>query len=172
MMRFVPQRILLQKLMPGLSDTANRPAPEHVTRSPAWGRKADGGVGGPSDQRSGLGPESRRASSLWACCTSFSCPRLVAALYQRANSAMKTILLGNAGSGKSTLSRRLIARHPAARLSLDEVAFQGGTERRPLQDSIHDVQQWIANNDSWVIAGNGVRSFLLPCWSKSQDLVS
>jgi len=66
---------------------------------------------------------------------------------------MKVILLGNAGAGKSTLSRKMIAKHPAARLSLDEVAFQGGTERRPLQDSIEDVKRWIANNESWIIEG-------------------
>ena len=66
---------------------------------------------------------------------------------------MKIILLGNAGAGKSTLSRKLIAKHPAARLSLDEVAFQGGTERRPLQDSIEDVKRWIAGNESWIIEG-------------------
>jgi adenylate kinase family enzyme len=66
---------------------------------------------------------------------------------------MKIILLGNAGAGKSTLSRRLLAKHPAARLSLDEVAFQSGTERRPLQDSITDVKRWIVDNDSWIIEG-------------------
>ncbi len=66
---------------------------------------------------------------------------------------MKTILLGNAGAGKSTLSRKLVARHPTARLSLDEVAFDGGTERRPLQDSVEDVERWIAGHESWIIEG-------------------
>jgi adenylate kinase family enzyme len=66
---------------------------------------------------------------------------------------MKIILLGNAGAGKSTLSKKLIAKHPTARLSLDEVAFQDGTERRPLQDSIEDVKRWIADNESWIIEG-------------------
>ena len=66
---------------------------------------------------------------------------------------MKVILLGNAGAGKSTLARKLIAKHHAARLSLDEVAFQGGTQRRPLQDSIEDVRSWIACNESWLIEG-------------------
>jgi predicted kinase len=42
---------------------------------------------------------------------------------------MKVIIIGNAGSGKSTLAKKLIAQQYAARLSLDEVAFQGGTER-------------------------------------------
>ncbi len=66
---------------------------------------------------------------------------------------MKLILLGNAGAGKSTLSKKLIAKEPAARLSLDEVAFQNGAERRPLQDSIADVRKFIEANDSWIIEG-------------------
>lgn len=66
---------------------------------------------------------------------------------------MKVILLGNAGAGKSTLARKLIEREPAARLPLDEVAFQSGTERRPLQDSIADVQAFIEKNESWIIEG-------------------
>lgn len=66
---------------------------------------------------------------------------------------MKVILLGNAGAGKSTLAKKLMAKHPAARLSLDEVAFQSGTERRPLQASIEDVKCWIAANESWIIEG-------------------
>ncbi len=66
---------------------------------------------------------------------------------------MKVIILGNAGAGKSTLARKLIARQPAARLSLDEVAFLGGAERRPLQDSVEAVKRWISEQDSWIIEG-------------------
>jgi adenylate kinase family enzyme len=66
---------------------------------------------------------------------------------------MKVILLGNAGAGKSTLSKKLIAKQPAARLSLDEVAFQKGAERRLLADSIADVKRFIANHESWIIEG-------------------
>jgi adenylate kinase family enzyme len=66
---------------------------------------------------------------------------------------MKVIILGNAGAGKSTLARKLIASQPAARLSLDEVAFQGGTERRPIQESIDDVKRWISEKESWIIEG-------------------
>ncbi|MFG0379826.1 hypothetical protein ACF8C6_02510 [Pseudomonas sp. zbq_18] len=66
---------------------------------------------------------------------------------------MRIILLGNAGSGKSTLSKRIIDREPAARLSLDEVAFHHGAERRPLQESIADVKSFIQSHDKWVIEG-------------------
>ncbi|WP_409526512.1 shikimate kinase [Nitrincola sp. MINF-07-Sa-05] len=66
---------------------------------------------------------------------------------------MKMVLLGNAGSGKSTLSKKFITKQQAARLSLDEVAFQGGSERRRLQDSIADVKRFIADNEHWIIDG-------------------
>lgn len=66
---------------------------------------------------------------------------------------MKIILLGNAGAGKSTLSKKIVAKTPAARLSLDEVAFLGGVERRPLQDSIAAVKRFIADHESWIIEG-------------------
>lgn len=66
---------------------------------------------------------------------------------------MKIILLGNAGAGKSTFAGKLVALRPAARLSLDKVAFQGGVERRPLQDSITDVKRFIADNENWIIEG-------------------
>ncbi len=66
---------------------------------------------------------------------------------------MKIILLGSAGAGKSTLCKKLIAKQPASSLSLDAVAFQGDVTRRSLEESIKDVQLWIADNDSWVIEG-------------------
>ena len=66
---------------------------------------------------------------------------------------MKLILLGNAGAGKSALARKLISQQPAARLSLDEVAFDSGTERCALQDSLRDVRRFILDHASWIIEG-------------------
>ncbi len=66
---------------------------------------------------------------------------------------MRIILLGNAGAGKSTLSRTLMKQQDAARLSLDEVAFQGGAERRPIEESVSDVMRFIAENEHWLIEG-------------------
>ena len=43
---------------------------------------------------------------------------------------MKLILLGNAGAGKSTMARRIIGDEPIPRLSLDEIAWDDGTEKR------------------------------------------
>lgn len=66
---------------------------------------------------------------------------------------MKVILLGNAGAGKSTLARKLIAKQSAARLSLDEVAFLTGAQRRPIEDSVGEVKRWITRHDNWIIEG-------------------
>lgn len=66
---------------------------------------------------------------------------------------MKVVILGNAGAGKSTLAARLAAGRRAARLSLDEVAFRSGAERRPPRESIDEVKRWIANHEHWVIEG-------------------
>ncbi len=66
---------------------------------------------------------------------------------------MKVILLGNAGSGKTTLAKSLIDLHPSARLSLDEVAFSEGAARRQVEDSVADAISFIAEHDSWIIEG-------------------
>lgn len=66
---------------------------------------------------------------------------------------MKIILLGNAGSGKSTLAKRLLDRQPAARLSLDRVAFREGVERRSLAESVAEVRRFIDAHGHWIIEG-------------------
>lgn len=66
---------------------------------------------------------------------------------------MRIILLGNAGAGKSTLARKLMGANLVPRFSLDEVAYAGSAERRPLADSIVDVKRFIWANESWIIEG-------------------
>ncbi|SBO42087.1 shikimate kinase [Cyanobium sp. NIES-981] len=67
---------------------------------------------------------------------------------------MRLVLLGNAGAGKSTLARQLQARVPAARLSLDAVAFEAGSaQRRPLAQSVAAVRRFIAEHEHWILEG-------------------
>src|SRR5437868_10905947 len=49
---------------------------------------------------------------------------------------MKLVLLGNAGAGKSTIARRLIGGRQIPRLSLDEIAWDPGPQRKPLHESL------------------------------------
>ena len=66
---------------------------------------------------------------------------------------MKILLLGNAGAGKSTLASLLCGGRDLPRLSLDEVAFADGAERRPLADSVARCEQFLAGKTDWIIEG-------------------
>ncbi len=66
---------------------------------------------------------------------------------------LRLLLLGNAGAGKSTLARRLIAGRPIPRLSLDAIAWTAGTQRSPLQRSRRELLDFIRRHDEWVIEG-------------------
>lgn len=56
---------------------------------------------------------------------------------------MRIILLGNAGAGKSTTARRLIGNQDIPRLSLDEIAWTEGTQRRPLEESLEKLARFL-----------------------------
>lgn len=66
---------------------------------------------------------------------------------------MRVVLLGNAGSGKSTMARRLIGDRAIPRLSLDEIAWEDGAVRRPLSESLALLDDFLAKNDDWVVEG-------------------
>jgi adenylate kinase family enzyme len=66
---------------------------------------------------------------------------------------MKIILLGNAGAGKSTMARRLIGSGNIPRLSLDEIAWDQGTRRKPLTESLVLLSEFLSLNEQWVIEG-------------------
>ena len=66
---------------------------------------------------------------------------------------MKLILLGNAGAGKSTMAHRIIGDEPIPRLSLDEIAWDDGPKRKPLEVSLRMLQAFIQSNERWIIEG-------------------
>lgn len=66
---------------------------------------------------------------------------------------MKILLLGNAGAGKSTMAQRLIGSTDTPKLSLDEIAWDSGAERKPLHRSIELLDQFLMDNDRWIIEG-------------------
>jgi adenylate kinase family enzyme len=66
---------------------------------------------------------------------------------------MRLILLGNAGAGKSTMARCLIGSADIPRLSLDEIAWDQGPKRKPLDESLTLLRQFINTNEQWIIEG-------------------
>jgi adenylate kinase family enzyme len=66
---------------------------------------------------------------------------------------MKLILLGNAGAGKSTMARRIVGDDQIPRLSLDQIAWDEGQKRRPLEVSLHLLLTFIQSNEQWIIEG-------------------
>jgi adenylate kinase family enzyme len=60
---------------------------------------------------------------------------------------MRLVLLGNAGAGKSTMARRLNQGKSIPHLSLDQIAWKEGTERRPLDESIAELKQFLVENE-------------------------
>jgi adenylate kinase family enzyme len=66
---------------------------------------------------------------------------------------MRLVLLGNAGAGKSTMARRIIASENIPRLSLDEIAWDEGAKRKPLDASLRRLNPFIETYDQWIIEG-------------------
>ena len=68
---------------------------------------------------------------------------------------MKTIILGNAGSGKSTMAKKIMARSSdsIARLALDDVAWDDGPQRKPVTDSAKLLINFIGSHEHWIIEG-------------------
>lgn len=66
---------------------------------------------------------------------------------------MKIILMGNAGSGKSTLAQKLISKEQAVRLSLDQIAWEEGTRRKVLEESLSELHSFFKQHHSWILEG-------------------
>lgn len=68
---------------------------------------------------------------------------------------MKMVLLGNAGSGKSTMAQRLIepSESAIALLSLDEIAWNPDVQRKPVAESIALLNAFIHQHDQWIVEG-------------------
>lgn len=84
----------------------------------------------------------------------------------------RLVLLGNAGAGKSTMARRLIGDRKIPRLSLDEIAWHEGTQRKPLAASIRELEAFLKDNERWIIEGcyGDLVEFALPHCSELRFL--
>ena len=65
------------------------------------------------------------------------------------------LIFGNSGSGKSTLAKSICKTQGLAHLDLDSLAWEATTppERKSLNTSNTEIENFIKTNDSWVIEG-------------------
>lgn len=68
---------------------------------------------------------------------------------------LRVAILGNSGSGKSTVARWLAARGGAASLDLDSVAWEPGriAVARPTELAAADVREFCRSHPSWIVEG-------------------
>lgn len=67
---------------------------------------------------------------------------------------MKIAIIGFSGSGKSTLARKLSEYYNIPVLHIDTVHHLPGWVARDREDSKRIVEEFLNNNDNWVIDGN------------------
>ena len=70
---------------------------------------------------------------------------------------MRILIIGYAGSGKSTLAKKLGEIYNVNVLHLDNAAFNEDFTQRNDKEMTHIVQEFLDNNDNWVIDGNYTR---------------
>jgi adenylate kinase family enzyme len=67
---------------------------------------------------------------------------------------MKIAIVGNAGCGKTTLAKKLKNEHAiAAHMPLDEIAWNPGVQRKPLEESCQLLDEFTADKPSWIVEG-------------------
>ena len=66
---------------------------------------------------------------------------------------MKIVLIGNSGSGKTTMARALAAEYGLTHLDLDSLAWSTPGVRRPPEESVAEIRAFVAANPRWVMEG-------------------
>ncbi len=68
-------------------------------------------------------------------------------------SERRIIIYGNAGAGKTTMARELQRECDLPLLLLDSIAWSEVAVRRPLEESINDLEQLISGHSEWMLEG-------------------
>lgn len=66
---------------------------------------------------------------------------------------MRVLILGNSGSGKSTMAKSLAREHGLALLDLDTITWEAVGVRRSFVDSVAALLEFIDGHETWVIEG-------------------
>lgn len=67
---------------------------------------------------------------------------------------MKIMIIGYSGAGKSTLAKALGKHYSVPVLYLDKIQFLSGWVDRDNQEATQMIEDFLNNNNSWVIDGN------------------
>jgi adenylate kinase family enzyme len=65
----------------------------------------------------------------------------------------RIVIIGNSGSGKSTMGNRLAAEYALPHLDLDSLAWESPGVRRPVEDSIAKMHFFVDANPQWIVEG-------------------
>jgi adenylate kinase family enzyme len=67
----------------------------------------------------------------------------------------RIVIIGNAGTGKSTLAKKMARERGVSHFDLDSIAWdsKNGIDRRPLDESLRELQDFIDSRSEWVIEG-------------------
>ncbi len=65
----------------------------------------------------------------------------------------RIVIMGNSGSGKTTMAARLAAELGIPHLDLDSLAWQDVAVRRPIAESVAMVRAFVDANPVWVVEG-------------------
>jgi adenylate kinase family enzyme len=68
--------------------------------------------------------------------------------------ARRILILGNSGSGKTTMARALQNKYGLAHLDLDTIAWAEPGERLPLAESVIALEAFDRAHKSWVVEGS------------------
>jgi adenylate kinase family enzyme len=66
----------------------------------------------------------------------------------------RIVILGNSGSGKTTMARALAAEHGVPHLDVDLIAWAAPGVRKPLADSVAEMEAFVAAHPGWVMEGS------------------
>jgi adenylate kinase family enzyme len=65
----------------------------------------------------------------------------------------RIVIIGNSGSGKTTMGDRLARGYGIPHLDLDSFAWESRAVRRPLQESLAMIQDFVRANPEWIVEG-------------------
>ena len=65
----------------------------------------------------------------------------------------RIVIIGNSGSGKTTMGDRLASEYGISHLDLDSLAWESPAVRRPLQESLAIIQAFVRAKPEWIVEG-------------------